>query len=535
MLNLKFVKLENSNIYKGFSENGRKNRKKLLLNNSLYVNESKEMETPTLSELTALLNEPEKIDLLRGNPTKNKMKAGLVLLFSDLIMLSIAMVASLYCRQLLFPGGVHTDRHFSIIPLLVAVFPIGFYMRSLYPGYGMSEVDELRKLSYSITLIYAILATLAFLFKYEIEDYSRMAVLFAWALSLPLVPIGRSISRSIFSKRQWWGIPVLIIGAGKEANSLIKSLLKNRTLGFRPVVAVDNDYEKWGYIQKVPVAGGFEIIPELAKRLNISHAIIAMPQASHKLQHDIIKKYSNYFKTTYFIPDYFINSSLWVASCDLSGILGMEVRRRLLYKSSIIKKRIFDLLTTSILLLLTSPLFLLISLAIKLNSRGKVFFYQERVGANDTRFNVIKFRTMFIDAEEHLQEMIKKDKGKKREWEVYHKISNDPRITSVGRILRKYSLDELPQLWNVLRGEMSLIGPRAIMTWEKFQMNGYESFILQVKPGLTGLWQITDRNNITFEDRLPINVYYIRNWSIFLDIYIVAKTFYVVAAGEGGN
>jgi len=142
---------------------------------------------------------------------------------------------------------------------------------------------------------------------------------------------------------------------------------------------------------------------------------------------------------------------------------------------------------------------------------------------------------MFIDAEEHLQEMIKKDKGKKREWEVYHKISNDPRITSVGRILRKYSLDELPQLWNVLRGEMSLIGPRAIMTWEKFQMNGYESFILQVKPGLTGLWQITDRNNITFEDRLPINVYYIRNWSIFLDIYIVAKTFYVVAAGEGGN
>lgn len=493
------------------------------------------METPTLQELTTLLNEPDNMDLPRGNPAESKVKAGIALLISDMLMLSFSMVASLYIRQLIFPGGVHIDRHLSIIPLLVAVFPIGFYIRRLYPGYGMSEVDELRKLSYSITLIYAILATLAFLFKYEIEDYSRMAVLLAWALSLPLVPIGRAVTRSIFSKRQWWGVPVMIIGAGKEATSLIKALLKNRTLGFRPVVAVDNDYEKWGYIQNVPVAGGFEIIPELAKRLNISNAIIAMPQASHKLQHDIIKKYSYYFKTTLFIPDYFINSSLWVSSCDLSGVLGMEVRRQLLHKSSVIKKRIFDLILTSIIAILSSPLFLLIAVLIKIDSRGKVFFYQERVGANDTRFKVIKFRTMFVDAEDRLAEMLKKDKNVKREWEVYHKLANDPRITRVGKFLRKYSLDELPQIWNIIRGDMSLIGPRAIMPWEKYQMNGYESFILQVKPGLTGLWQVTDRNNTTFEERLPINVYYIRNWSIFLDIYIVARTIYVVFAGKGGN
>ncbi len=493
------------------------------------------METPTLQELTKLLNEPEKIEVSRGNPKESKLKAGLLLLLSDVVMISFAMVVSLYIRQLFLPGGVHIERHLNIIPFLTMVFPVGFYIRRLYPGYGMSEVEELRRLSYSITLLYAILATLAFLLKYEVEDYSRLAIILAWAISLPLVPAGRSFVRAVFSKKDWWGIPVMIVGAGREAASLIKSLLKNRTLGYRPVVAVDNDYEKWGYIQKVPVAGGFEIIPELAKKLNITHAVIAMPHASHKLQHDIIKKYSNYFKTTLFIPEYFINSNLWVASCDLSGVLGMEVRRQLLHKSSQIKKRIFDLALTSFLMLLSVPLFLIIAVLIKLDSRGKVFFMQERVGAGDTKFKVIKFRTMFVDAEERLQELINKDQNKKREWEVYHKISNDPRITPVGRFLRKYSLDELPQLWNILRGEMSLIGPRALMPWEKYQMNGYESFILQVKPGLTGLWQVTDRNNTTFEERLPINVYYIRNWSIFLDIYIVARTIYVVMAGEGGN
>jgi lipopolysaccharide/colanic/teichoic acid biosynthesis glycosyltransferase len=162
-----------------------------------------------------------------------------------------------------------------------------------------------------------------------------------------------------------------------------------------------------------------------------------------------------------------------------------------------------------------------------------VLFRQERMGISDGRFDIVKFRTMHIDAEDRLSHLLKNDDNLKSEYEVYHKLRNDPRLTRVGKFLRKFSLDELPQFINVIKGEMSLIGPRAYMPWEKYKMNGHEEMILNVKPGISGLWQVTDRNASSFEERNIIDVYYIRNWSMFLDLYILARTIAVVFSGKG--
>jgi lipopolysaccharide/colanic/teichoic acid biosynthesis glycosyltransferase len=181
-----------------------------------------------------------------------------------------------------------------------------------------------------------------------------------------------------------------------------------------------------------------------------------------------------------------------------------------------------------------APICLIISALIKFDSKGRIFFKQKRMGINDSEFKIMKFRTMHLGAERKLDDLLECNEELKAEYQVFHKLRNDPRMTRVGQFLRKYSLDELPQFWNVLKGEMSLIGPRAYLPWEKEKMNGHEDMILKVKPGISGLWQVTDRNESSFEERNIIDVYYIRNWSMFLDFYIVARTIAVVLTGRGG-
>jgi lipopolysaccharide/colanic/teichoic acid biosynthesis glycosyltransferase len=141
---------------------------------------------------------------------------------------------------------------------------------------------------------------------------------------------------------------------------------------------------------------------------------------------------------------------------------------------------------------------------------------------------------MHTDAEERLDDLLEKNPELKAEYEIYHKMNDGPRLTRIGKFLRKFSLDELPQFWNVIKGEMSLIGPRAYIPWEKIKMGGNDEMILQVKPGISGLWQVTDRNESSFEERIMIDIYYIRNWSMFLDLYILARTISVVFSGKGG-
>lgn len=209
----------------------------------------------------------------------------------------------------------------------------------------------------------------------------------------------------------------------------------------------------------------------------------------------------------------------------------LEAKSDIFYR---IIKRIFDVLISGISLILLSPLFLIIALSIKLNSKGKVFYKHKRIGKNGEYIYLYKFRSMYSDSKERLEEMLKDPKIKK-EWEENFKLSNDPRITKIGAFLRKASLDELPQLLNILRGDMSIVGPRPIIDDEIKKYGINKDKLLSVTPGLTGWWACNGRSCISYDDRMKLELYYVNNKSIKLDIKIIIKTFISVIKRNGAK
>ena len=191
-------------------------------------------------------------------------------------------------------------------------------------------------------------------------------------------------------------------------------------------------------------------------------------------------------------------------------------------------KNLFDLLFSLLFLITFFPLFLIISLLVKLSSRGPIFFQQKRIGKNNIPFKCIKFRTMYPEAKDILDNLLMKDSLLKKEFEETHKIKNDPRITTIGRLLRKTSLDELPQFINVLRGEMSIIGPRPIVKEEKKKYGKNLKKVLLIKPGITGLWQVSGRNNLTYKRRVLLDLNYVENYNFLMDLRILLRTFGVI-------
>ena len=198
------------------------------------------------------------------------------------------------------------------------------------------------------------------------------------------------------------------------------------------------------------------------------------------------------------------------------------------FKFYLFIKNLFDLLFSFLFLITFLPLFLIISLLIKLSSRGPIFFQQERIGKNNISFKCIKFRTMYPEAKDILENLLLKDLVLKREFEETHKIKNDPRITTIGKFLRKTSLDELPQFINVLKGEMSIIGPRPIVKDEKKKYGANFKKVSSMKPGITGLWQVSGRNNLTYKRRIMLDINYVENYNLLMDLRILLRTFGVI-------
>jgi Undecaprenyl-phosphate galactose phosphotransferase WbaP len=286
-------------------------------------------------------------------------------------------------------------------------------------------------------------------------------------------------------------------------------------------------------VEGVPVVGGFALAPVLAKRLGISYAILALPNQSGEQLLEITERIGGAFSHLLVIPDLAGFASLGVPARDVGGVLGIEVRQQLMLPWPRFAKRVMDVSLTLVGGLFILPFLVLLCLAIKVDSRGPVFYFQERIGRDGKRFRAAKFRSMHGDGEARLKAVLDADPKLKAEYEEFHKLTNDPRVTRVGRIVRKYSLDELPQLWNVLRGDMSLIGPRPYLDREVPEMQGKEGIILRAMPGMTGLWQVSDRNATGFSARLKMDVHYVRNWSPWLDVYILARTVGVVIRGTG--
>jgi Undecaprenyl-phosphate galactose phosphotransferase WbaP len=395
---------------------------------------------------------------------------------------------------------------------LALLFPLCYGAYGLYPGFGRSAAEELRKLTICTSLVFAALVVTVFLLK-DAQSYSRATLLLSWVQTAVLVPLFRGAVRTLCSGRSWWGSPVTVAGPG--AIDLASRLEANPRLGLKPVAilpSLDN------LAENTPTGS----------RLILTVGGLSRPDALAA-----INRSSSVFSDVTVIPDLPGFASLWVEAFDLNGALGLEIRQRLFQPTSRFIKRSVDICVVIAASILVLPAAALIAAAIKLTSRGPVFYGQIRYGHAGRHFKAWKFRSMVFNADEILASHLKSDPQLRDQWRQAQKLLRDPRITFVGRFLRRTSLDELPQLWNILTGEMSLVGPRPIVANEIPRYGESYAFYKRVTPGLTGLWQVSGRNSLTYEQRIELDTYYIRNWSPWLDLYILARTVSAVLTARG--
>jgi Undecaprenyl-phosphate galactose phosphotransferase WbaP len=411
---------------------------------------------------------------------------------------------------------------------------LGYAIQGLYSVVALDPVAELRRLSLTTTAITFGVAGLTF-FARNPEEYSRLTVGLTWLFSLGTVPLGRNLLRAVAARLGLWGEPVLVIGYGDIGRRLVQHLRVHRTTGYYPVAVVDGHAAE-NYIDK---GAGLSVFAAPAGHLDtpgfedIRTAILIPAEVSQSLAERVVKNDPECFRHLILIPDQVGISSLGVTPVTLNGMMSLEVHDNLLSNFARFQKRLVDILSAGLFLLLLSPILGLVALLVKLTSRGPVFYPQERVGKDGQIFKMVKFRTMCRNAHQELAELLKNDPGLRAEWDKYQKLKHDPRLTPVGEFLRCYSIDELPQLWNVLKGEMSLVGPRPFFPEQRELYGEGFSYYIRVLPGITGMWQVTVRNQSEFIERAYWDEYYVRNWSIWLDIYILARTVWVVLRREG--
>jgi Undecaprenyl-phosphate galactose phosphotransferase WbaP len=395
-------------------------------------------------------------------------------------------------------------------------------------------VEELRRIVLATTAVYLVSTAAIFLSK-EVELYSRGVFVTSWFFSAVLVPLQRAMVRRALARRSWWGVPVLVLGAGKTGRMLVANLRAQPECGLRPVAYFDDDPDKQGECAGLQVVGPLSLAPATARRLGIRQAIIAMPGIGRAQLLGVLERVGTTFTRLIIVPDMFGIATLWVSPKDLSGVLGLEVRQNLLIPVNRWLKRGLDVATALVLGVPALPVVALAVLWIKRVSPGPAFYTQEREGTAGARIRVRKLRTMHVHAESLLLKHLSENPEARLQWQQYFKLKDDPRIVpAIGCWLRRTSLDELPQLWSVLKGEMSLVGPRPFPYYHLDEFDAaFRGLRGRVLPGLTGLWQVSGRSNGDLKVQEAMDTYYIRNWSIWLDLHILARTIHVVLLGKG--
>ena len=449
---------------------------------------------------------------------------------TDVMALMLTLAVSAGVRHA-FGGDYTLSLYWHLWPML-GLFPLVYAIFGLYPGIVFNPVTELRRLSGATTVVFLILSVLTFLLRVA-DDYSRLVFFGDWILSILIVPLARCCLRLRFARREWWGYSAAVFGAGEAGRRIVQTLLTHPELGFRVRAIIDIERAGIKTLHGVPVFDGLADAVVVAAGAGISHAIVAMPELTRAKLLAVLESQAGAFPHLLVVPDLDGLSSLGIETRDLCRQLTLEVKRSLLLPGPRIAKRILDLTFAVLFGVLLLPVMCLIFLLLKLESSGPAFYSHVRIGRGGKLFRIWKFRSMVQHAQQILEQHLKRHPELREEWERDHKLKHDPRITRLGRLLRKTSLDELPQLWNVLRGEMSLVGPRPIVHNEVVKYGEGFSLYTQVLPGITGLWQVSGRNDISYTERVALDSYYVRNWSPWFDAYLLSRTVKVVLVGSG--
>ena len=450
---------------------------------------------------------------------------------SDFAMLSTAVGAGFALWRLVNPAipSLHTEM------LLLPVCCVGVFAGTAqYPGIGLTAAEHLRRICRGVSGVYLLFLAAMFLTKGSWAN-SRGALLLAWALSMGLVCCGRSLTMNLMSRRSWWGVPVLVVGAGQTGRATVRSLQANPVLGYRPIGFLDDDPLKHGMCDSVPVIGTFDDAGSIARNFGVGYALLAVPGMSRDRFVWYLRRWRRIFPRILIVPELGGITTQWTETRDLGGITCFETHQKLLDPAAGWVKRMIDLAAASLGMIVAAPLVALCALWIRKVSPGNPFYVQEREGRDGTTLHILKLRTMYPRADEMLESHLSGDPSARREWDRYCKLKRDPRILpGVGHFLRKTSLDELPQLWNIVKGEMSLVGPRPFPAYHNSRFDPeFLQVRMQVRPGLTGLWQVSARSDGDLTVQQTLDGYYIRNWSLWLDLYILFRTVRTVFSGRG--
>lgn len=456
---------------------------------------------------------------------------------SDLFSLIIAGALAVSLRQVLGDPLLDPVFYARLLPAL-GLFLLVYVLVKLYPGIGLTPVDELRRLSMATTFMFLTLVAFTFWTQTSIF-FSRLVLSFFWLLAIVCVPLNRWLVRLFALRLGLWGEPVALIGFGPSGHKILAFLKNNRQYGINPVVVVNGyngytPYDEEDYLGCPQIrADALVAHKDLLARAGIQTAILIPLEIPHVLNEVLMDEEQFGLRRLILISNLNWFGGSAVIPHDLQGMLGLEVERNLLNKGEQLVKRALDWT----LIMLSGPLVAFsissIAILIKMDSPGPVFYRQKRVGHHGRTLWVWKFRTMVVNADALLADCLQRDGILQAEWTATHKLKNDPRVTRIGRFLRRTSLDELPQLLNVVRGEMSLVGPRPIVDDEIQHYAASYQMYTRVRPGLTGLWQVSGRSDTSYAYRVSLDEYYVRHWSIWMDLYILARSLWVVAKGSG--
>lgn len=467
----------------------------------------------------------------------------LCLVISDLIAFYLALAGGFFLRKSIIPHFYSnlpvfnfTFTYFVSIWWMPLVFIFFIALEGLYIK-RLSFWESLKRLWKAVWLGSVAILALITLGKMG-HRVSRLVLFSASILSFFSFPFCRFLIKRLFHSLKLFQEKIIILGAGQAGQAVAKGINRDKHYDCEVIGFLD-DY-KTGFVQvdgkKYPILGKIKDIASIVSKEGIETAVLAMPSLNGIRIKQLFIEVRKQVPKVLIVPE-LLGISLLNSELDYlfyEEIFLLHTKNSLASPLNRAIKRIFDLVVGSMICIFSLPIMAIIAILIKLTSPGPVIFTQWRIGQNGKPFKIYKFRTMYQDAEKRLKEILENDHEVRELYNKFRKIPNDPRVTSIGKFLRKTSLDELPQVFNVLKGDMSLVGPRAAF---KEEIENYYKdqavFYFQVKPGITGLWQVSGRNKTDFMFRVRLESWYVQNWCLWLDIILLLQTIKVVLKREG--